>query len=76
MSASGFGSGSTGAASPCSSVLNPRRSEFTASAPTIGSAGSGSRAGQSRKARVCEPPMPPWKEMSSSKAQPSSSAGS
>ena len=33
-------------------------------------------AGTGRTPRVCGPPSPPWKEISSSNAQPSSSAGS
>ena len=42
----------------------------------IGSSGRGNAAGNMMKGRVCDPPMPPWKEISSSNAQPSSSSGS
>ncbi len=38
--------------------------------------GRGKAAGYMMNGRVCGPPMPPWKEISSSKAQPSSSSGS
>ena len=41
----------------------------------IGSAGAASAGGWSMKPRVCGPPSPPWKEISSSNAQPSSSVG-
>ena len=54
----------------------PARRSCTAAAPTSGSSGSGSSAGYRTNGRVCGPPIPPWKEMSSSKAQPSSSSGS
>ena len=39
-------------------------------------AGAGSSFGYSRNGRVCGPPSPPWKEISSSNAQPSSRSGS
>ena len=39
-------------------------------------AGISSRSGWRMNGRVCGPPRPPWKEISSSKAQPSSSSGS
>ena len=58
------------------SLRHPDRSSWTAAAPTIGSSGSGSAVGWRMKARVWGPPIPPWNEMSSSKAQPSSSCAS
>jgi len=48
----------------------------TAAAPMIGPGGSVSVGGYRMNGRVCAPPRPPWKQISSSKAQPSSSSGS
>ena len=44
--------------------------------PRSGLRAAASDGGYSRNGRVCRPPSPPWKEISSSNAQPSSSSGS
>src|SRR5215211_3499086 len=67
---------SVSARSPWSDFRQHASTPWTVAAPTIGSSGVGSATGWRMKARVCGPPMPPWKEISSSKAQPSSSSGS
>ena len=63
---------------PCrrsrASRRQPLSTSCTCAAPTIFSSGSGSSIGKRMNGRVCSPPMPPWNEISSSKAQPSSSS--
>src|ERR1700722_14429113 len=59
-----------------SSVRHPLSSSWTPAAPTIGSDGAGSSTGCRMNGRVWGPPRPPWNEISSSNAQPSSSSGS
>ena len=64
------------AAGPRARAASPAACRWTAAAPTMGSSGSGRPGGARRNGRVCGPPRPPWKEISSSNAQPSSSTGS
>ena len=63
-------------ASAWSRRRQPARMPCTLAAPRIGSAGTSRWAGWRMNGRVWRPPMPPWKQISSSKAQPSSSSGS
>src|SRR3954469_12452562 len=48
----------------------PVKIACTAAAPTIGSVGAARLGGWKMNGLVCGPPSPPWKQISSSKAQP------
>ena len=54
----------------CSAVRQPRSTSCTWAAPTMGSSGTSRATGWRMNGRVCGPPSPPWKEMSSSKRAP------
>ena len=60
---------------PLQRAAPAREKPVDGAAPTIGSAGAGG-FGVEENGRVCGPPSPPWNEISSSNAQPSSSSGS
>jgi len=62
------------AASSC--ARQPASTACTLAAPMMGSSGAARRRGWRMNGSVCGPPIPPWNEISSSNAQPSSSAGS
>ena len=54
----------------------PARMPCTLAAPRMGPGGTSRCDGWRMNGRVWTPPSPPWKQISSSKAQPSSSSGS
>src|SRR5438067_2030612 len=59
-----------------SAMRERRRTAGRASAPTVGAGGSASVGGESKNGRGWGPPSPPWKQISCSNAQSSSSSGS